>query len=185
MWWKRLISWSKDKRDVKWTEICRSRNRWTKWCFAAPRHWTAPFLWKDQPFHPHKPHKYYQPRPLYPLNMTFCFLLFFFIRLTFLSQCVQQLRIDDRETDHELMFSPVCGHISSSFFHRDTKRVLGEQLCAGIAQHLFCWSFCFSEYIKKHDGTCNYAPPFWRMKRILQRGLASPADVMERGSPKE
>lgn len=54
MWWERLISWSKERRDVKRMEICRSRNRWTNWCFTAPRHRAVASLWKEVPFHTHK-----------------------------------------------------------------------------------------------------------------------------------
>lgn len=54
-------------------------------------------------------HRYYRPSPLHPLKMTFCFLLFPFIPLAVVSLCVQQPPLDDRRTDRDSVFSPVCG----------------------------------------------------------------------------
>lgn len=93
MWWERLISWSKEWRDVKRMEICRSRNRWTNWCFAAPRHRTVPSTWKEVLFHTRQASycRYYRPSPLHPLKMTFCLLLFPFIPLAFVSLSANSL----------------------------------------------------------------------------------------------
>lgn len=147
-----------EKCDRKgWLVEVKNGGMWNKWKSADQETDKLMFYSsktqnarKDQQFHPHKPCITSIIGPVLFILYTWLFASFnFSLFLDFLVsvRLTAWLMMDELITQ--------CFHLSVAtlwavFLRRDTKRVLREQLRAGIAHCLFSWAFCLSEKHKKN-----------------------------------